>query len=58
LIQAKYKIVVGYSVLALETNVNFFLSTYEGSTFTLEGPPQMFGHNEYIQALVEYKHVN
>lgn len=47
----KYKLVRGYSPDDLEKNVNFWLSLAAHKHFVLVGPPQMFGHSEYFQAL-------
>jgi len=46
----KYKLVQGHTPDVLERNVNFFLENFDGFAAPI-GPPQMFGHSEYIQAL-------
>ena len=48
-----YRIIVGHSVDALMINVNFAISTLDGA-YEFIGPPQMFGHSEFIQAIEVY----
>jgi hypothetical protein len=50
-----YKIIRGYSYDDLEKNVNFFLSQPGNDYFACIGPPDMWGHSEFIQALHGYK---
>lgn len=47
----KYKLIVGTSIDRLEWLVNEFLHKAESDGFDFVGPPQVFGHEQYVQPM-------
>jgi hypothetical protein len=50
-----YRLITGSSAAELETRVNYFLQQSGNDYFACIGPPDMFGHELFVQGLQGYK---